>query len=181
MGLDSFLVVGFNCGFRSSLQLLSFHNRFVALEDFENGIKCYQSALRIDARHYNSWYGLGIIYLRQEKFEFAEHHFQKAFQINPHSSVILCYLGIALHTLKVWPFYNVAFVFDVPTITSHLHCIFPMLVVYLDCAIQTQGQKILILLSCCNPQAFGSCMQARTLFDGSCVFSSGRGMRRHWT
>ncbi|XXG87356.1 hypothetical protein AAC387_Pa11g2066 [Persea americana] len=75
-------------------------HEYVALEDFESGIKCYQSALRIDARHYNSWYGLGIIYLRQEKFEFAEHHFRKAFQINPRSSVILCYLGIALHTLK---------------------------------------------------------------------------------
>ncbi|XP_042500669.1 cell division cycle protein 27 homolog B-like [Macadamia integrifolia] len=44
-----------------------------SLEDFENGIKSYQSALRIDARHYNVWYGLGMVYLRQEKFEFTEH------------------------------------------------------------------------------------------------------------
>ncbi|KAF6161640.1 hypothetical protein GIB67_017278 [Kingdonia uniflora] len=72
----------------------------VALEDYENGIKCYQSALRIDSRHYNSWYGLGMVYLRQEKFEFSEHHFRKAFKINPRSSVIMCYLGIALHSLK---------------------------------------------------------------------------------
>ncbi|KAL5977571.1 hypothetical protein ACLOJK_041469 [Asimina triloba] len=73
---------------------------YTALEDYENGIKCYQSALRIDARHYNAWYGLGIVYLRQEKSEFAEHHFRKAFQINPRSSVIMCYLGMALHALK---------------------------------------------------------------------------------
>ncbi|KAK2359694.1 Tetratricopeptide repeat (TPR) superfamily protein [Trifolium repens] len=75
-------------------------HEYVALEDFENGIKCYQSALRVDARHYNAWYGLGMVYLRQEKFEFSEHHFRMAFQINPHSSVILSYLGTALHALK---------------------------------------------------------------------------------
>lgn len=72
----------------------------VSLEDFENGIKCYQNALRIDARHYNSWHGLGMIYLRQERFAFAEHHFRMAYQINPCSSVIMSYLGTALHALK---------------------------------------------------------------------------------
>jgi anaphase-promoting complex subunit 3 len=71
------------------------------LEDFENGIKSYQNALQVDARHYNSWYGLGMIYLRQEKYEFSEHHFRMAFQINSCSSVIMCYLGTALHALKV--------------------------------------------------------------------------------
>ncbi|XP_020239897.1 cell division cycle protein 27 homolog B [Cajanus cajan] len=75
-------------------------HEYVALEDFENGIKCYQSALRVDSRHYNAWYGLGMLYLRQEKLEFSEHHFRMAFQINPRSSVILTYLGTALHALK---------------------------------------------------------------------------------
>ncbi|KAG6668154.1 hypothetical protein I3843_01G142500 [Carya illinoinensis] len=75
-------------------------HEYVALEDLENGIKSYQSALRVDARHYNSWYGLGMIYLRQEKYEFSEHHFRMAFLINPRSSVIMSYLGTALHTLK---------------------------------------------------------------------------------
>ncbi|KAK9208578.1 hypothetical protein WN944_000936 [Citrus x changshan-huyou] len=75
-------------------------HEYVALEDFENGIRSYQSALRVDARHYNSWYGLGMVYLRQEKFEFSEHHFRMAFLINPHSSVIMSYLGTAMHALK---------------------------------------------------------------------------------
>ncbi|KAK7271765.1 hypothetical protein RJT34_27937 [Clitoria ternatea] len=75
-------------------------HEYVALEDFENGIKCFQSALRIDSRHYNAWYGLGMVYLRLEKFEFSEHDFRMAFQINPRSSVILSYLGTALHSLK---------------------------------------------------------------------------------
>ncbi|XP_074576933.1 cell division cycle protein 27 homolog B-like [Curcuma longa] len=75
-------------------------HEYVALEDFENGIKCYQSALQIDQRHYNSWYGLGVVYLRQEKFEFAEHHLRKAYNINPRSSVLMCYLGMAQHALQ---------------------------------------------------------------------------------
>ncbi|KAJ8498732.1 hypothetical protein OPV22_009284 [Ensete ventricosum] len=75
-------------------------HEYVALEDFENGIKCYQSALQADDRHYNSWYGLGVVYLRQEKFEFAEHHLRRAYNINPRSSVLMCYLGMGLHSLK---------------------------------------------------------------------------------
>jgi len=55
----------------------------------------------VDPRHYNAWYGLGMLYLHQEKFEFSEHHFRMAFRINPKSSVILSYLGTALHFLKV--------------------------------------------------------------------------------
>ncbi|KAK7364952.1 hypothetical protein VNO80_13701 [Phaseolus coccineus] len=75
-------------------------HEYVALEDFENGIKCYQSALMVDSRHYKAWYGLGMLYLRQEKLELSEHRFRMAFQINPRSSVILSYLGTALHALK---------------------------------------------------------------------------------
>nr|XP_043621457.1 cell division cycle protein 27 homolog B [Erigeron canadensis] len=75
-------------------------HEYVALEDFENGIKSYQNALKIDTRHYNAWYGLAMIYLRQEKYQFSEHHFRRALQINPRSSVIMCYLGTSLHALK---------------------------------------------------------------------------------
>ncbi|KAK3130845.1 hypothetical protein QOZ80_6BG0498730 [Eleusine coracana subsp. coracana] len=75
-------------------------HEYSALEDYENSIKFYRCALQVDERHYNAWYGLGVVYLRQEKFEFAEHHFRRAFQINPRSSVLMCYLGMALHSLK---------------------------------------------------------------------------------
>ncbi|KAF8031265.1 hypothetical protein BT93_D0458 [Corymbia citriodora subsp. variegata] len=75
-------------------------HEYVSLEDFENGIKSYHTALGINARHYNAWYGLGMVYLRQEKYKFSEHHFRMAFKINPCSSVIMSYLGTALHALK---------------------------------------------------------------------------------
>ncbi|XP_010540977.1 PREDICTED: cell division cycle protein 27 homolog B-like isoform X2 [Tarenaya hassleriana] len=70
------------------------------LEDYENGMRCYQNALHVDTRHYNAWYGLGMTYLRQEKFELSEHHFRMAFLINSSSSVIMSYLGTALHALS---------------------------------------------------------------------------------
>uniref|UniRef100_A0A7N0U2G3 Uncharacterized protein n=1 Tax=Kalanchoe fedtschenkoi TaxID=63787 RepID=A0A7N0U2G3_KALFE len=75
-------------------------HEYVALEDFENGVKSYQEALHNDSRHYNAWYGLGMIYLRQEKYDFSEHHFRMAYQIHPRSSVIMSYLGTALHALQ---------------------------------------------------------------------------------
>jgi len=71
----------------------------LANEDFDKGLACYRNAVRIDRRHFNAWYGLGQIYLRQEKYELAENHFRRALHINPSSSVLLCYLGMSLHKL----------------------------------------------------------------------------------
>ncbi|CAM6127393.1 unnamed protein product [Calypogeia fissa] len=75
-------------------------HEYVAMEDFEEGLTCYRNAIRMDSRHYNAWYGLGTIYFRQEKYELAEYHFKRALQINSRSSVLHCYLGMALHALK---------------------------------------------------------------------------------
>ncbi|KAL3694343.1 hypothetical protein R1sor_007994 [Riccia sorocarpa] len=75
-------------------------HEYVAMEEFEEGLTCYRNAIRMDSRHYNAWYGLGTIYFRQEKYELAEYHFRRALQINGRSSVLHCYLGMALHALK---------------------------------------------------------------------------------
>lgn len=75
-------------------------HEYFANEDFEKGIACYRNAMRLDPRHYNAWFGMGHIYLRQEKFGMAEYHFRRACHINPCSSVLRCYLGMALHKLK---------------------------------------------------------------------------------
>ena len=72
-------------------------HEYAANDDFDKAMACYRSALRIDERHYNAWYGLGNIYYRQEKYDFAEHHLRKALNINPCSSPLYCYLGMALH------------------------------------------------------------------------------------
>ena len=72
-------------------------HEYSANDDFEKAMACYRSAIRIDERHYNAWYGLGNIYYRQEKYDFSEHHLRKALGINPCSSPLYCYLGMALH------------------------------------------------------------------------------------
>eukprot|EP00965_Chrysotila_dentata_P016358 541297-Pleurochrysis_carterae.AAC.1 len=41
-------------------------------------MSCYRAAIKLDERHYNAWYGLGSVYYRQEKYDFAEHHLRKA-------------------------------------------------------------------------------------------------------
>ncbi len=45
-------------------------------------------------------YGLGNIYFRQEKYELSAYHFKRALAINDRSSVLYCYLSMALHANK---------------------------------------------------------------------------------
>ena len=68
---------------------------YMSNEDFEKGIKCFREALRVDDRRYNAWYGLGAIFYRQEKFDLAEYHFDKAVKLHPMSSALHCNLGLA--------------------------------------------------------------------------------------
>jgi tetratricopeptide (TPR) repeat protein len=50
---------------------------------------------------YNFRYGLGMIYYKQEKFSLAEMHFQKALDINPQSSVLLCHIGVVSNFVNI--------------------------------------------------------------------------------
>lgn len=43
---------------------------------------------------------MGHIYYRQEKYGMAEYHFRRALAVNERSSVLRCYLGMALHKLR---------------------------------------------------------------------------------
>ena len=66
----------------------------------EKATASYRAAIRLDAGHYNAWYGLGTVYYRQEKYELSEYHFRHALSINDRSSVLHCYLGMAQHALR---------------------------------------------------------------------------------
>jgi len=59
-------------------------------------MKCYREAIKADETHYNAWWGLGNIALKQEKFSDAHHHFAKAAEINQRSAVLWTYLGMTL-------------------------------------------------------------------------------------
>ena len=67
-----------------------------ANEDYDRALACFRNAIRTDERNYKAWFGLGHVYQRQEEFEMAEYHFKRALEINPHSSVLHCWLGIVL-------------------------------------------------------------------------------------
>lgn len=69
----------------------------VSNEDLDKAVESFRAAILHNDRHYNAWYGLGSIYYRQERYELAEFHFRRALGINPASSVLHCYLGMALH------------------------------------------------------------------------------------
>jgi anaphase-promoting complex subunit 3 len=63
-------------------------------DDLTQAIHFFQSALRVDPRHYNAWYGLGTCYLRQSKLRLAEYHYRKALDIHPNNAILLGCVGI---------------------------------------------------------------------------------------
>ncbi|KAJ1309872.1 hypothetical protein OPQ81_006636 [Rhizoctonia solani] len=66
------------------------------MEEFEKAASSFQSALRVDRRHYNAWYGLGTVYQKTSKLRHAEYHFERAAEINPCNAVLQCCLGIVI-------------------------------------------------------------------------------------
>ena len=84
-----------NPGF-SYAYTLSGHEH-VANDGLEQGRRCYQKALNFEERQYNAWWGVGNVCLKQEKFEPAMQYFKTAIRINPRSSVLHTYMGMALH------------------------------------------------------------------------------------
>ncbi|KAJ3966938.1 hypothetical protein EV361DRAFT_933112 [Lentinula raphanica] len=65
-------------------------------EDLDKAIIFFQTALRVDSRHYNAWYGLGTCYLRMSKLRLAEYHFRKAIEIHPENAVLLGCVGMVV-------------------------------------------------------------------------------------
>lgn len=72
----------------------------VANDAYENAEDCYRMALRADKRHYNAWYGLGMVFLRLGNNKMAELHFRKATKINPVNVVLLCCIGMVLEKMN---------------------------------------------------------------------------------
>ncbi|OCF36805.1 anaphase-promoting complex subunit 3 [Kwoniella heveanensis BCC8398] len=66
------------------------------MEEYERAIAFYRTAIRNDSRHYNAWYGMGLVYMKTGKTRYAEHHFRRAVDINPTNAVLLCCVGMVL-------------------------------------------------------------------------------------
>ncbi|KAJ2740273.1 anaphase-promoting complex subunit cdc27, partial [Coemansia sp. BCRC 34301] len=61
----------------------------VASDDLDRAQQAFRTAIRIDARHYNAWYGMGTVYLRLGKLDLAEYHFKRALALNTQNPLLL--------------------------------------------------------------------------------------------
>ncbi|KAJ2777014.1 anaphase-promoting complex subunit cdc27 [Coemansia interrupta] len=61
----------------------------VASDDLDRAQQAFRTAIRIDPRHYNAWYGMGMVYLRLGKLDLAEYHFGRALALNSQNPLLL--------------------------------------------------------------------------------------------
>lgn len=71
-------------------------HEFLSKENFDAALACYREALQIDERHYNALYGIGQVFLKQEKYSLAQQHFRSAVAINPRNSILHYHFGVSL-------------------------------------------------------------------------------------
>ncbi|KAK7202571.1 hypothetical protein BZA70DRAFT_285402 [Myxozyma melibiosi] len=72
----------------------------VANEEYESAQSAFRLAMRAEWRHYNAWYGIGMLFLKTGKFDLAEQHFRQAALINPGNAVLICCIGMVLEKLN---------------------------------------------------------------------------------
>ncbi|KAG5437848.1 hypothetical protein PCANB_000563 [Pneumocystis canis] len=78
-------------------------HEYVANEEYERAQTSFRNAMRVDMRHYNAWYGIGMVFLRVGKNDLAMYHFRKAAEINPTNAVLLCCIGMIVERNKDFP------------------------------------------------------------------------------
>ena len=72
-------------------------HEYVSIEELEKALSCFRSAVRIDPRHYNAWYGIGLTYYKQERYQLADIYYKKALSINRYSPILMCHVAVVQH------------------------------------------------------------------------------------
>ncbi|KAJ5228834.1 hypothetical protein N7489_009542 [Penicillium chrysogenum] len=75
-------------------------HEYVANEEYDKALEAYRHGINADNRHYNAWYGLGTVYDKMGKLDFAEQHFRNAASINPTNAVLICCIGLVLEKMN---------------------------------------------------------------------------------
>lgn len=75
-------------------------HELVSADELDNAMACFRNATRLDGRHYNAWYGIGMIYYKQEKFPNAYSNYKRALEISPYNPILMCHLAIVCHQMK---------------------------------------------------------------------------------
>ncbi|KAK0538951.1 anaphase-promoting complex subunit cdc27 [Tilletia horrida] len=74
----------------------------IELAQLERAVGFFRSAIRVDMRHWNAWAGLGQIFLKIGKMDWAEAHYREALSINPHHAVLKDLLGWTYESQGRW-------------------------------------------------------------------------------
>merc|ERR1719341_12067 len=72
-------------------------HEYVLVEELEKALACFRTSVRLDRRHYNAWYGIGLTYYKQERFQLAEIYYRKALAINRFSPILMCHVAVVQH------------------------------------------------------------------------------------
>ena len=75
-------------------------HEYVMIEELDKALSCFRAAVRIDPRHYNAWYGIGLTYYKQERFQLAEFYYRKALSMNPQSPILMCHVAVVRNETK---------------------------------------------------------------------------------
>lgn len=75
-------------------------HEYIMTEELDKALSSFRNAIRLDYRHYNAWFGIGTICSKQERYHLAEIYYLRALEINTHSSVLMCHIGVVQHALK---------------------------------------------------------------------------------
>ena len=75
-------------------------HEYMYSKDLSNAKKCFRTAATINLRHYNAFFGLGKVSLREEEYRAAEYYFKMAFSINSSSCIICSKLAEVKHSLN---------------------------------------------------------------------------------
>mmetsp|Transcript_55538 Transcript_55538/g.124932 ORF Transcript_55538/g.124932 Transcript_55538/m.124932 type:complete len:728 (-) Transcript_55538:4-2187(-) len=68
-------------------------HELAACDKLEEAAAMYNQAVVRDPQHYNAWWGLGNVYMRQEDLRKARYHYHRAVQLNSKNAVVLAALG----------------------------------------------------------------------------------------
>ncbi|KAJ2732141.1 anaphase-promoting complex subunit cdc27, partial [Coemansia sp. BCRC 34962] len=75
----------------------------VAKDELDRAQQAFRTAIRIDVRHYNAWYGMGMVYLRLGKLDLADYHFKRALTLNTQNPLLLLSTGAVFEARGDYP------------------------------------------------------------------------------
>jgi anaphase-promoting complex subunit 3 len=69
-------------------------HEYIAIEELDKALANFRDAVRVDPRHYNAWYGIGLTYYKQERYQMADMYFRKSLTFNPTNPILMCHVAV---------------------------------------------------------------------------------------